>query len=154
MDALFAEREDGQVDIDLGPDRRLLSEALNDCISSLPPRGAGGKGPSTYWIEVTETGLSDSLVLGTERPFIWGNITLLRLKGDQVEARYDFDEDDIEGQFLDIQEFRRILSEWRDRIQDSASRSVAPLPEIYRRNPMQGHPVISDTRVIESTDVE
>ena len=141
MDPHFTEREDGQVDVDFGPEWSLVTEALNDSVSSLPPCGAKGNGPSTYWVDVVTLGPNWALTSGNEHPFAWGNSTLLRLRGGRVEARYDFDEDDVLGQFLDVNELQRILAEWRRRIHDSASASTSPLPETYRRNPDPTFPV-------------
>ena len=136
MDVRFSVREDGQVDVDLGPEWPLFTEALNDCVSSLPPRGARGNGPSTYWADVARLGLDRALASDSDRPFTWGNVTLLRLKGGQVEARLDFEDEEVPGEFLEVQEVQRILDEWRQRIQEAASASTSPLPETYRRNPM------------------
>ncbi|WP_157692928.1 hypothetical protein [Pedococcus dokdonensis] len=141
MEAQFTSRKDGQVDVDLGPEWRLFTEALNDCVSSLPPRGATGNGPSTYWVDVASIGLDRALASGTDRPFTWGNITLLRLNHGRVEARYDFDEEDVPGQFLDVDDLRRVLDDWRARIDESAAASTSPLPETYRRNPTPERPI-------------
>lgn len=141
MEPRFSTREDGQVDVDLGPEWQLFTEALNDSISSLPPRGAAGTGPSTYWVDVASHGLDRSLASGSDRPFTWGNITLLRLKGGRVEARYDFDDDEEHGQFLDVEDFQRILDRWREKIQQSAAASSSALPDTYRRNPSPDQPV-------------
>jgi hypothetical protein len=141
MEARFAERDDGQVDIDLGPQWTLFTEALNDSVSSLPPRGPKGNGPSTYWVDVARLGLDRALALGSDRPFAGGNSTLLRLNEGKVEARYDFDEEEVPGQFADVDEVQRIFDDWRQRIQASASARTSPLPATYRRNPMPGHPV-------------
>lgn len=97
MEVRSAERDDGQVDIDVGPQRTLLTAALNDSISSPPQHGATGNGRSSYWVNVARLGLDRALASGSDRPFTSGNITLLRLKGGRVEARYDFDEEDVEG---------------------------------------------------------
>lgn len=141
MEPAFSTREDGQVDVDLGPEWSLFTEALNDSVSSLPPRGATGNGPSTYWVDVARQGLDRSLASGDDRPFTWGNITLLRLKEGRVEARYDFDDEDEHGQFLEVEAFQRILNRWRDQIQQSAARCTSALPDTYRRNPVPDQPV-------------
>lgn len=137
----FKERDDGQVDVDLGPDWPLLTEALNDSVSSLPPRGAKGNGPSTYWVDVALHGVERALASGSDRPFTGGNATLLRLNGGRVEARYDFDDEDVEGQFIDADDLQRILRDWRQRIHESAAGSTGPLPETYRRNPTPEVPI-------------
>ena len=135
MDMRFTQRQDGQVDVDLGPEWPLFNEALGDSISSLPPRGATGDGPSAYWVDVAARGLKRALATGSSRPFIWGNTTLLRLSGGKIEARHDFGDEAEPGQFLEVDDFLRLLGEWRVRIQRSAERAKAPLPETYRRNP-------------------
>jgi hypothetical protein len=141
MDARFSSRADGQVDVDLGPEWPLFTEALNDSVSSLPPRGAAGHGPSTYWVDVAKGGLERAIASDSDRPFTWGNTTLLRLRAGRVEARYNFDDEDVQGQFLDVDALRQVLDEWRLRIVKSASTSTSPLPETYRRNPAQDMPV-------------
>jgi hypothetical protein len=141
MDVHFSPRDDGQVDVDLGPELSLFTQALNDSVSSLPPRAAQGNGPSTYWVDAARVGLDRALSTGSERPFACGNITLLRLKEGRVEARWDFDEEDAPGQFLDTQDFQRVLVDWRQRITESASTSTSPLPDTYRRNATPEHPL-------------
>jgi hypothetical protein len=141
MQARFSSREDGQIDVDLGPDWSLFNDALNDCVSSLPPRGANGRGPSTYWVDVARIGLARAVESHSDRPFTAGNITLLRLRGGQVEARYDYDDEDVPGQFLAVDEVQQILNDWRKRIEEKAAVSRSRLPETYRRNPATDHPV-------------
>jgi hypothetical protein len=141
MDARFRSRQDGQVDVDLGPEWPLFTEALNDCVSSLPPRGAKGNGPSTYWVDVARLGLDRALASGSDRPFTAGNVTLLRLHEGRVEARFDFEDEEVPGEFIEVDDLRGILGEWRTRIKDIASASTSPLPQTYRRNPMPDWPV-------------
>jgi hypothetical protein len=141
MEPSFSSREDGQIDVDLGPEWPLFTEALNDCVSSLPPGGAKGSGPSPYWVDFARLGLDRALESGSDRPFTWGNVTLLRLKRGRVEARLDFEEEDVPGQFLDVPEFQTVLDEWRRRIVQSAPDSTSALPETYRRNPHPDLPV-------------
>lgn len=141
MEVRFVERDDGQIDAELDSGWSLLAAALNDSVSSLPPRGWKGNGPSTYWVDVALHGLQRAVAAGSDRPFTWGNITLLRLIGGRVEARYDFDEEDVEGQFLEVLAFQEILEGWRRRIAERAATSSAPLPETYRRNPSPEVPV-------------
>lgn len=112
-----------------------MTEALNDCVSSLPPRGAGGFGPSPYWVDVATHGLDRALARNDSTPFTTGNATLLRVKDGRVEARYDFDEEDVAGKFIDADALRQLLSDWRGEILLSAARCTAPLPDTYRRNP-------------------
>jgi hypothetical protein len=112
-----------------------LQDSLDDSISSLPPRGAPGNGPSSYWVDHAEQRARIARESGDDRPFTWGNITLLRVIGDNVVATYDFDEDDEPGQAMPFGEFLDLLGEWRRRIQESAAIATEPLPETYRRNP-------------------
>lgn len=135
MDAEFTVRDDGQVDAELLSAGPLFNEALSDSVSSLPPRGARGNGPSTYWVDEVLNGLREAERAGSDRPFVWGNITLLRLKAGRVEARYDFDDEDDVGEFLDVTEFVELLGEWRVRILEQAAQATEPLPDTYRRNP-------------------
>ncbi|GAA4822901.1 hypothetical protein ACFQ0K_16395 [Nocardioides caeni] len=141
MERLFTVREDGQVDAQLPSAGPLFNEALDDSISSLPPRGARGSGPSTYWVDVALKGLRQAELNNDERPFTYGNITLLRLVGDKVEARYDFADDDEEGDFVDVGDFVALLEEWGARIREQAAEALQPLPETYRRNPAMSFPV-------------
>jgi hypothetical protein len=132
----FSLRDDGQVDAHLGEAWRIFQDALDDSISSLPPRGALGNGPSTYWVDRAEEGARNAQRDGNERPFTSGNITLLRVVGDDVVATYDFSEDEP-SQAMPLDDFLAVLDEWRSRIIESAVRATAPLPETYRRNPAQ-----------------
>ncbi|GEK23190.1 hypothetical protein [Cellulomonas xylanilytica] len=134
MDAHFTERTDGQVDVSLGAAWPLFNDALADSISSLPPRGAPGAGPSTYWIDVAARGVERAVAAGSDRPFTCGNVTLLRVVGDCVEARFDFAGDDEPSELMDVDDFRELLRQWRLRVIQGAARAVHPLPETYRRN--------------------
>jgi hypothetical protein len=134
VDVTFSVRDDGQVDAHLGEDWRIFQDALDDSISSLPPRGAVGNGPSTYWVDHAEEGARTAHRHRDERPFTSGNITLLRVVGDAVVATYDFS-DDEQSQAMPLDDFLALLAGWRSRILDSASHARAPLPETYRRNP-------------------
>jgi hypothetical protein len=136
LGARLETRADGQVDVFLPPELGFIEEALNDAISSLPPRGAPGNGPSPYWIDVALVGLEAAGRAGEEaRPFAAGNATLWRRIGDEVEARWDFDEDEVPGERIAVDDFRALLTAWRDAVVASAGTSTAPFPETYRRNP-------------------
>lgn len=135
MEPRFNVREDGQVDAQLPSAGELLNAALSDSISSLPPRGAPGNGPSTHWVDEALSGLREAQRTNSQRPFLWGNITLLRLMGDEVEARYDFDDEDGAGEFLGVGDFVELLGQWRARIVEQAAQATEPLPDTYRRNP-------------------
>ena len=132
----FPERPHGQIDVRLGDDWPLSNEALADSSSSLPPRGLEVFGPSTYWVDAALDGLEQALADGSDRPFTWGNITLLRVRNGMVEARFDYDEEDVAGEYMSVKDFRTVLREWRGRIETSAAQALSPLPKTYRRNPM------------------
>lgn len=131
----FTRRDDGTVEVRLRGEWPLFNEALADSVSSLPPRGQNVLGPSTYWVDVALNGLGRALATGSEQPFTVGNITLLRVKGGMVEARYDYDDDAVAGEFMAVDDFSAVLSEWRRRIEASASGATSAFPETYRRNP-------------------
>jgi hypothetical protein len=131
----FNERPDGIVEVRLGEEWPLFNDALADSVSSLPPRGQKVLGPSTYWIDVALAGLEQALAEDSVRPFTWGNITQLRVRDGMVEARFDFDDEDVPGERMPIEDFREILREWRVLVEVSASQASVPLPETYRRNP-------------------
>jgi hypothetical protein len=143
MEFIFSTRDDGQVDARLGPEWPLFSEALGDSISSLPPRGAAGNGPSTYWIDIAEHGARRAAQSGDVAPFTWGNSTLLRVQSGNVVAAYDCAEENEPGEAIPLDEFLALLAEWRKRVIASASTSSAPLPETYRRNPADNPPDIA-----------
>jgi hypothetical protein len=131
VEITFAVRDDGQVDVRLPDAWPILNEALNDSISSLPPRGARGNGPSTYWIDRAEQGARLSV---KSRPFVTGNATTLRVMDQTVLANYDYAEDDEPGESMPLSDFLELLREWRVRVLKSASTATRPLPETYRRN--------------------
>ncbi len=133
MEVRFEQRTDGQVDAFLGPEHVMLNEALADCISSLPPRGEPGNGPSTYWVDVAERGARQAAQTGDTRPFTSGNATLLRVEGQDVVAALDFDEDVTER--IPLADFLGLLSQWRSHIAADSATATEPLPETYRRNP-------------------
>ena len=84
MNVDFSARDDLQVDAHLGPDWPVVDHALGDSILSLPPRGSPGNAPSTYWIDQAERGAIEAHRSGDTCPFLWGNITILRVIGDTV----------------------------------------------------------------------
>ena len=97
MQVSFSVRGEGQVDAHVDDGLPVLNKALSDSISSLPPRGARGHGPSTYWIDQAAAGALLAAQSGDERPFLWGNLAVLRLLGGFVVANYDYDEDGEPG---------------------------------------------------------
>lgn len=140
VDVDFSEREDGQVDATLGPGWPLFNHALADSVSSLPPRGASGNGPSTYWIDLALERSRQAAEAGDERPFTWGNITELSVRNGEVVARYDYADPDEPGEALPLDEFLDLLNRWRTRVLESARRATLPLPDTSRRNPVVSTP--------------
>ena len=110
----------------------MFNHALGDSISSLPPRGKRGRGPSTYWIEVADRGARLASERNDERPFTWGNITQLRVKDGRVLASLDVDEPSDDDEAIALEDFLELLAEWRKRVVASPSRTK--FPETYRRN--------------------
>jgi hypothetical protein len=137
VECTFSTREDGQVDAMIVGEHPLLNEALADSISSLPPRGAPGLGPSTYWIDVARAGTIAALESDSDAPFTGGNVTVLRIRDGMVEARFDFDDEALPGDTITVSDFIALLDEWRSRDEDSARVATSPLPKTYRRNPMR-----------------
>ncbi len=128
----FQTRIDGQIDAELVGDWHLFNEALADSVSSLPPRGEAGAGPSTYWVDVALTALSRLEAAGCEGLISGGNWTSFWLVDERVEARNDYgDPDDAEA--ITARIFHALLAEWRRRI--ARSESMRELPHTYRRNP-------------------
>ena len=134
MKVSFSVRDDGQVDAHVDDRLPVLNAALSDSISSLPPRGAPGNGPSTYWIDVADRGARLASERNDERPFTWGNITQLRVKGGRVLASFDFDEPSDDDEAIGLEDFLALLATWREPVVASPSRTK--FPETYRRNPM------------------
>jgi len=137
VDVTFSAREDGQVDAHLVGNWRLFQDALDDSISSLPPRGVPGNGPSTYWIDHAEHGTVAAHDRRDDRPFTGGNITRLSVRGDRIVASYDFNEEDELGQEMPLADLLALLGEWRRRVVEAAANAKEPLPETYRRNPFR-----------------
>lgn len=132
----FTRRGDGQIDAKVeGYD--LFNEALADSISSLPPRGAEGCGPSTYWIDVALEGARKSAATGDSRPFTAGNITYLRVDGNNVVAAVDYHEDEEHAERMPIATFTALLTQWRSLVVESQKDAAEVLPATYRRNPHQ-----------------
>ena len=138
MQVDFSVREDGQIDAELAGDWPVFNEALSDSISSLPPRGEPGRGPSTYWIDVAAQGARLASERGDERPFTWGNSTRLRVKGGRVLASFDYDDPSDDDEAIGLKDFLALLAAWRERVVAAPSRTE--FPETYRRNPMNTSP--------------
>lgn len=130
----FTRRSDGQVDAMVeGLD--LFNEALADSISSLPPRGADGKGPSPYWIDVAFEGARRAAATGDSLPFTGGNITYLRVDGREVVAATDYDDDEEFAERMPLETFLALLTQWRSLVVEAQNEATGALPQTYRRNP-------------------
>lgn len=133
LEVSFSVRDDGQIDAALVGEWPVFNEALSDSISSLPPRGKRGRGPSTYWIDVADRGARIASERNHEWPFTSGNITQLRVKGGRVIASFDYDEPSDDDEAIALEDFLALLAAWRERVVASPSRTK--FPQTYRRNP-------------------
>jgi len=130
MEVSYLLKSDGQVFVTI-PDLEIMTEALNDSIGSLPPRGDTSTKPSTYWIDKTLSRLDN----GDQR-LSAGNCTILSLTtADNVQAEYDYDDGTGPIQEISKEDFRKLLNLWRALVVESANQSSVQLPETYRRNP-------------------
>ncbi len=111
----FTRRADGIIDASVGPDHSVFNDALEDCVSSRAPRGAE-PGLSTYWIERAEHGVRQSAESGRAEPFASGNVTYLRLEGNQVVAGYDLDPEEEHADQIPLEAFLRLLGDWKQRV--------------------------------------
>jgi len=127
-------RDDGTVDARLGPDWPIFNEALADTVSSLPPRGSAEQHLSTYWIDNTLHRLRRMRASNEAGPIAGGNAYSLVLSGDEVQAIFDYgDEDSVER--LHADEVDRLLTAWRERVVEAQRFEQRRVPETYRRNP-------------------
>lgn len=130
IDFTFDIHDDGQVFVTV-PNLEIMSETLNDAISSLPPRGDASTKPSTYWIDHAVTRLENE-----EQIIAQGNCTILSLtKRMNIRAEYDYDGGKGRKQEIPQEDFRKLLCLWRALVNESASQPSVDLPQTYRRNP-------------------
>ncbi len=116
MKFVFSRQADGMIDAAIEPDSPVLNHALQDSVSSRAPRGAIRPGLSAYWIERTaERGRHAEANRSTE-PFATGNVTYLRLEGNQVIAGYDFDTEEDDAESMPLSAFHQLLQQWRDAV--------------------------------------
>jgi hypothetical protein len=104
----FTRRDDGVIDLDLGPEWRAFTEALLDAVTTRAPRGSDGVNPSTYWIDQTLSALNtaqDKAVIAS------GNATDLLVEGTQVVAHAQYDT--FDDQRMPKEHFVTILTRWR-----------------------------------------
>lgn len=83
-------RDDGTIDVRLGPDWPIFNEALADAVSSLPPRGSDEKRLSTYWIDRMLERLDALQNEGTTGSIAAGNAYSIVFDGDGVEAVFAY----------------------------------------------------------------
>lgn len=129
MEFSVAVVEGCQVRAIVAPNLTILQDALDDSIGTRPPRGAPQDGPSTYWIDKTLRGLRARISESSAEPFAEGNITYLRLVGDEVVAGYDYAPEQ-EGDQVKAEDLLKLLSSWREATiaLDAASEERLPPP--------------------------
>jgi hypothetical protein len=122
----------GLIWIDLGPKWPGFTEALNDGVSSLSPRGQASA-LSTYWIDHALAGAASppgTMITG-------GNSTRIERTSSGVCAKADYEQFDDEhlstGDFLDL------LRAWRDEVVALQAERDPDRPEHvpYQRNPFE-----------------
>ena len=116
----------------------VIPEALNDCVSSLSPRGQD-VGLSTFWIGHVLQGLESAPSL--EPHFIGGgNSSALVLDGNIVRAESLYET--YEPELISVDDLRRILLRWRHivlQLVDKRGTDVSPDQVNYQRNPPRSH---------------
>jgi hypothetical protein len=80
-------------------------------------------GLSTYWIDRADEGVRRASSGALTEPFASGNVTYLRLQGDEVVAAFDFDPDEGEADSIPLDDFLALLREWRRRVVDAGGAS-------------------------------
>jgi hypothetical protein len=128
-------RDDGTIDVRLGPDWPIFNEALADAVSSLPPRGSDEKRLSTYWIDRTLGRLNALQNEGHTGPIAAGNAWSILLDGDGVQAVFDYGDPNEDVELMSTEDFRAILEGWRAAVVAAQSHETRIVPETYRRNP-------------------
>ena len=129
----FSTGPKGLIWVDGGADRQGFTEALNDSISALSPRGEAPT-LSTYWIDhslrAVRTALSED-----EIAVAGGNATAIYRHGDQVVAMSLYRE--FEAESMTVEEFEVVLEEWRNRVEESIRLGVSIDDDLvhYQRNP-------------------
>jgi hypothetical protein len=54
-----------------------------------------------------------------------------------VVGNYDYARQDEPGEAMPFDEFLSLLSEWREKVRESAATANKPLSDTYRRNPIE-----------------
>jgi hypothetical protein len=123
MDLSFTHLPDGVIEISVGRSDGLFTMAMNDSVSSRAPRGSATPGLSTYWIDRVEAAAQSAREHRSAEPFASGNVTYLRLDGDEVIAAFDFDPAEIDAESMPLESFLRALREWRGRVIEAGGAS-------------------------------
>lgn len=135
----FMRTPHGFVEVTLRDDLPVMRHALEDSLSSRPPRGATQDGPSTYWIDEALAGLRNRLKYRSSEPFASGNVTYLQLSSEHVEARYDFDPPDSDSvDRVPVAEFLELLRAGRERVlheSPDADKGMPPPRTVHRMPP-------------------
>lgn len=129
----FVRTADGAPYLDLGTAWSGVSEALNDTVGSLPPRGSAEQTVSTYWIDRALEQVRQMITSGRSGPFQGGNAATLSLVDGQVEASSDYEL--FDSTQLPIATFEAILLAWRAEVVRVRDTEAPPIPETYRRAP-------------------
>ena len=118
--------------IELGPDWSGFTEALNDGVSALSPRGEP-PAVSTYWIDYALEGLARAP--GDE--ITGGNTTRIVRTATGVRAVSDYELFDEES--MTVEDFRSLLTAWRERVvaQIDSGDAARPAQARYQRNPQR-----------------
>ena len=101
-------RDDGTVDVRLGPRWAIFNEALADAVTSLPPRGSPERRLSTYWIDQTLSRLAAFRHGGEGGVVASGNAYSISVSENHVTAMWDYGDADT-SERMTIAEFVEIL---------------------------------------------
>jgi hypothetical protein len=129
VEASFIEHG-GLIWIRLEPEWVGFTEALNDGVSALSPRGVA-PAVSTYWI--------DHALAGVENPpgaeVASGNSTRIIRTATGVRAESDYEV--FDGEDMPVEDFRALLEAWREKVVAQIGHSDPARPEQgpYQRNP-------------------
>jgi hypothetical protein len=115
--------------IELGPNWFGFTEALNDAVSALSPRGEP-PAVSTYWIDYALEGLARAP--GDE--ITGGNTTRIVRTPTGVRAVSDYEL--FEEESMPVEDFRGLLTAWRERVveQVASGDAARPAQAPYQRN--------------------
>lgn len=132
MDYSFRRAPDGQVLVTL-PTSRAFTEALNDAVTSMPPRGDRDSRQSTYWIDRALRTIDE--LSGSAAPTYvqGGNEASLWLDGDTVRAHSDYELFDDDS--MPVSDLVGLLEAWRAEVVEARTSSPARFADTYRRNP-------------------